>query len=502
MPSPLHRHPMLRGCVPLATLLFLGACSSDSGTGPGTSTPTTGSLTVTTVTSGTDPDPSYDIVVDGTVRGTIGGSASVTITGVTPGSRTVGLAGIRENCGATGDGAQRTVPVTAGGTATAAFTLSCQPYVGALALAVTTTGVELDPDGYEVRVGGGSATAVGTNETVTLQGVPAGSVNVTLSGVAVTCDPTTGNRSRTGTVTVAGTVPYGGTLDLDLALVCTSKDILFIRIENDVHQLYRMNADGTGAVQITSGTGEWFWDPRWSPDGTKITYASDAAGAPNQEIYVMNADGTGGTLICCGTEGLSEGAIFDETPTWSPDGTKIAWKVTRPDEALRGIWVMNADGTGRTQITSEDDSEPDWGPDGRIVFARWQAGSAPTTNLYIMDADGGNLTLLAEGGELRSPKWSPDGSTVAYYRYESASNRYAVWTVPAAGGTPTERVGEAREYKPAWSPDGNDLVFWYWTGPNPTDAHGICTAPVAGGTCDRLSSWTSQAVFDIDPDWR
>jgi len=495
-----------RRCGPLvaAAIAVLAGCSSDS-TAP--RDPTTGSITVTTATTGTDPDGSYTILVDGTNKGTIAGSGSVTISGIVAGSRTVTLDAIEANCGATGSGASRTVTVTAGETATADFAVSCVPNVGTLVVSVLTSGVELDPDGYSVQVENGSAEALSVNDTVTLAGVAAGIVSVTLGDLALTCDPGTGTRSVAGTVTVEAAVPFGGTATTTFAITCTRKDIVFVRTpgqSSTPHQIYRMNGDGSGQVQITSGTGEWFWSPRWSPDGSKIAFASDLPGNANIEIYVMNADGTGRTLLCCGGADSSFGGpIWDENPTWSPDGAKIAWGATRPDTLQRGIWSMNADGTGRTQLTSGDDHAPDWGPDGRIVFTRWRSASAPTFDLYIMDGDGGNVTLLRQDGEQQRPRWSPDGATIAYHRLDPAADRYKIWTISSAGGTPTQRVGETEEFEPAWSPDGSSLVFWYQAGAAGTATpHGICMAPAAGGTCTRLTSQSTTNWFDTSPDWR
>jgi Tol biopolymer transport system component len=503
------RHPLFRrtrrsGPLVAAAIAVLAGCSSDS-TAP--RSPTTGSIAVTTATTGTDPDGSYTILVDGTNKGAITGNGSVTVSGIAAGARTVTLDAIDANCSATGSGASQTVTVTAGETTTAAFAVSCVPNLGTLIVTVLTSGVELDPDGYTVRVGSGSAEAVGLNDTITLAGVAAEAVSVTLGDLALTCDPSTGTRSVEGAVTVDAVVPFGGTATASFTITCTRKDVLFVRApgqSNAYHQIFRMNGDGSGPVQITSGTGEWFWNPRWSPDGSKIAFASDLPGNANIEIYVMNADGTGRTLLCCGGADSSFGGpIWDENPTWSPDGSKIAWGATRPDTLQRGIWTMNADGTGRVQLTAGDDHAPDWGPDGRIVFARWRSASAPAYDLYLMDADGGNVTLLRQDGDQQGPRWSPDGSTIAYHRLDPATDRYKIWTIPSGGGTPTLRVGETVELEPAWSPDGTSLIFWYQAGAaGSATPHGICTAPAAGGTCTRLTSQATTNWFDTSPDWR
>jgi dipeptidyl aminopeptidase/acylaminoacyl peptidase len=477
---------------------IFAACGDSTGTDPDPD-PQTGAITVTTATTGTDPDDGYSVVIDGTARGTIGPTASVTVSNIAPGSHTVELQGINENCTATGD-TSVTVAVTAGETATAAFAITCQANVGTLVVTVLTTGVELDADGYGLAVEGGTPTAVSVNDTVTLA-APAGAVTITLSDLAVTCDPSTGERSATGTATTTATVPLGGTTNVAFDIACTSKDIVYVQVDGDgvqPQQIFRMNTDGSGRVQLTSGTGEFFSNPAWSPDGSQITY-SMSTGA-TADIYVMNADGSDATKVCC-TNGAE-----NQSPTWSPDGSMIAWAVYAPPIAACpscGIWSMNADGTGQVQLTSSFDGDPDWGPDGRIAFARLSNPPDPTLrDLYIMDGDGGNVTLLRQDGEQLSPAWSPDGATIAYHRV--SGEQYKIWTIPSVGGTPTQRVGEQEEFDPAWSPDGTQLVFWYWDGPRGSvgNAHGLCVAPSTGGTCTRLSSSTTRADTHIDPDWR
>jgi dipeptidyl aminopeptidase/acylaminoacyl peptidase len=474
---------------------IFAACGDSTGTDPDPD-PQTGAITVTTATTGTDPDDGYSVLIDGTARGTIGPSASVTVSNIAPGSRTVELQGINENCTATG-GTSVTVTVTAGETATADFAITCVANAGTLVVTVLTTGVELDADGYGLALEGGTPTAVSVNDTVTLT-APAGAVTITLSDLAVTCDPSVGERSATGTATTTGTVALGGTTNVAFNIACTSKDIVYVRVDGDFvqpQQIFRMNTDGSGKVQLTSGTGEWFTNPAWSPDGSHIAYSSAAPVGTPADIYVMNADGSAPTKICC------DNGKVNGNPTWSPDGSMIAWE-EQGSTFQAAIWSMNADGTGRVQLTSNG-GQPDWGPDGRIVFNRLPDPMNPTQrDLYIMDGDGGNVTLLRQDGEQLNPAWSPDGATIAYHRV--FDEQYKIWTIPSVGGTPTQRVGEEEEFDPAWSPDGTQLVFWYWDGPRGSvgNAHGICVAPSTGGTCTRLSSSTTRADTHIDPDWR
>src|SRR4030095_11991108 len=92
--------------------------------------------------------------------------------------------------------------------------------------------------------------------------------------------------------------------------------------------------------------------PAWSPDGTRIAYMCRIGGGTNDfEICVMNADGTNRVQLTNNTD-------FDGGPSWSPDGQKIMFLRTvpatlRPVGQRQQIWIMNADGTGQTWLTSD-----------------------------------------------------------------------------------------------------------------------------------------------------
>jgi len=182
--------------------------------------PTTGSVKVTTNTTGASPDPDgYTVTVEGTSQH-IGTSDAngVTFTDLTPGNHTVSLSGIASNCTVNG-GPSRTVNVTAGGTAPAAFDIDCPtppPTTGSLAVTTSTSGGGTDPDGYTVTVdgGGGATQGIGTNATVRFDNLAPGSHTATLSGLASNCT-VSGGPSKPVNITA------GNLLTVTFDVTCT-----------------------------------------------------------------------------------------------------------------------------------------------------------------------------------------------------------------------------------------------------------------------------------------
>lgn len=103
------------------------------------------------------------------------------------------------------------------------------------------------------------------------------------------------------------------------------------------------------------------WMPAWSPDGTKIAYVSLDSFHAKAELMIVDVGTRKTTRL-----GKAMGAM----PAWSPDGRRIAYAAhldTR-DEKQRGVYIINADGSGQRQITHSIDESPRWSSDGERVF--------------------------------------------------------------------------------------------------------------------------------------
>jgi hypothetical protein len=200
------------GTLLLALSLLAGqiSCDGDSGTGPGS---LTGRIEIATSTSGANLDPDgFTVTVDGAQNQSIGSNGAAAFSGVAAGDHDVELTGVSANCTVEGDN-PRSVTVSGGGVTATAFEITCAP-TGAIEVTVSTTGVDLDPDGYLVTVNGSRSQSIGVNASVTFTEVTAAEQTVELTGLAPNCSVGGGNpRSLT--------VPAGETARTAFAVTCT-----------------------------------------------------------------------------------------------------------------------------------------------------------------------------------------------------------------------------------------------------------------------------------------
>ena len=168
--------------------------------------------------------------------------------------------------------------------------------------------------------------------------------------------------------------------------------------------IWTANADLTGATNL-SPTDAWDNAASWSPDGTKIVFARDSGqiGGSSASILVMDTDGS--NKVNVSDPGAARAATaWDGSPTWSPDGTRIAFArfdYSGASGQTGDIWAVDADGSNLVQLTktTPQESNPFWSPDGtKIYFTRCGEADCTSQDVWVMDADGSNATQVTTSG--------------------------------------------------------------------------------------------------------
>ncbi|HJR64982.1 MAG TPA: hypothetical protein VJ802_01030 [Gemmatimonadaceae bacterium] len=516
-------HPPRGGVyVALAALLSVLASCGD---GP-TALRQPGAIEVNVLASGPDADmtDARVTVVNGAVHQL--DSGRVLISDLRPGAYDLSLEGLRANCQVTSTNPRR-VDVVSNRTTVIVFTVTCTRRVGTVRVTTTTTGTDLDPDGYTVMIEA-AGHSVGVNGTVSIGEIGEGSRPVTLTGVAHNCTVAGGTTVTTAvnhgatsdvtfmvscvafgtlevtvTTTGAGSDANGYTLSVQAASVGFSQDVALGVNGSVVLDRLRPAPDYIATIQGVSAncriTGAASHTLAVDPGATAHAAFAISCEAPRQlafvrenDIYSMASDGSG-------LSRLTTAPAHDGEPAWSANG-RIAFTTFRHANDAE-LYVMNEDGTNATRLTTSagGDESPGWSPDGQKIVI--QSYRALNWDIYTINPDGSGLTqLTANPADDMNPAWSRTGK-IAFVstRDHPAGEIY----VMDADGSNVVRLtqNDSTEAAPAWSPDGSMLAFTREVECYYGCAHDIFVMNADGSSQRRLATAWQTYSFHTDPAW-
>jgi TolB protein len=223
-------------------------------------------------------------------------------------------------------------------------------------------------------------------------------------------------------------------------------EIAYVSDTGGTKEIYRMDYDGYNPRLLTlNHTINLF--PRWSPDGTRISYTSYID--RNPDIWIMDITTARRWKVASGGLKLS--------PVWYPDGRRILFAASVEGQTQLFTGMEDGKNIQRLTFSIANDLSPSFSPKGDQVVFNSDRGGAP--QLYLMNNDGTNVRRLTFEGEYNTtPSWSPKGDWIAYTC--RTDNRLQICLISPDGQKKVNLSSNRYEDEsPAWAPDGRHLVF-------------------------------------------
>ncbi len=237
----------------------------------------------------------------------------------------------------------------------------------------------------------------------------------------------------------------------EIAYVCKGEDICLLDPDNP-SAIANLTDDGTTSYDE---------DPTWSPDGKKLAFVAWFPSKGEENIYTMEPEAPEQSFnLATKITHFTNGIVPTGELAWSPDGSKIAFVRGAANFGTNPLFVVNADGTSAsaTEISpfTGGGANPSWAPDSaKIAF--WHANQ-----IYTVPGDASAAATPLPGAACTEPAWSPDGSKIACGR-----EFHSIEIFGPSGGAPLTTITNSSQYDFAsWSPSGAQLAYHETIGEN------------------------------------
>jgi Tol biopolymer transport system component len=240
-------------------------------------------------------------------------------------------------------------------------------------------------------------------------------------------------------------------------------------------------------------------DPRVAPDGRRVAAIRTVAG--NSDIWVFEG---------ARTSRLTFDDALDQMPTWSADGSRMAFSSTRSESVQADLYQTSPGAADdRLLFASAQTKTPNaWSPDGRLLFHSTDPETA--NDLWILPPAGSPAVFLKTPFREAHGVFSPDGRWVAYTSDQSGRSEVYVRSLSPADRGREWQVSTAGGMHPTWSPNGREIFFLSPTAEMMAVPIAVTGSAVVPGTPVRLFATTIyggglehlQRQYDVAPDGR